>query len=436
MNPISVLLVAAPDPGAPDLHSDFTAAGFAPRGPVDGAQLVREALRAPPDAVACWAPRTSADLLQSIAALQAQQPVPVLVFTADAEVATMQRALAAGVHAWVVQGYAPARLRTLVQLAQARAARELRWRAQLVQLEQKLEDRKWVERAKGILMRAQQVSEDEAFQLLRTASQQVNRRVGEVSRQVIDAARAADAINRAGQQRMLSQRLVKLYALACHETDAHAALGLLRASLQRVEDNLGALRTELPAPDFADLLAAAQEGWRAMREILQAPPRASRLAVLDERAEAVLLQAQALVTALETWAGGARVHVLATCARQRMLSQRAAKLALLRAGAADAGAIEDALGRTVTEFEEALSTLRDAPLSTPGIRGGLQRGEVLWQELRAAIAAGEAGGRLRLAAASEALLELFDALTADYQHSVQVLLGGSARASPAATLRP
>ena len=74
-------------------------------------------------------------------------------------------------------------------------------------------ERKLVDRAKGILMRARQVSEDEAFRVLRAASMHSNQRVGQVSQHVIDAARFAEAVNRAGQLRMLSQRLVKLYAL-------------------------------------------------------------------------------------------------------------------------------------------------------------------------------------------------------------------------------
>jgi hypothetical protein len=66
------------------------------------------------------------------------------------------------------------------------------------------EERTLVDRAKGILMKAGGLSEDEAFRILRSASQRNQRRVGQVSRRLIDAARAAEAVNRAGQLRMLS----------------------------------------------------------------------------------------------------------------------------------------------------------------------------------------------------------------------------------------
>src|SRR6185369_6331900 len=108
---------------------------------------------------------------------------------------------------------APNRLRALVHLALARFAHERQLRDALADVTSRFEERKLVDRAKGILMRARQVSEDEAFKVLRMASMHSNQRVGQVSQQVIAAAGIAESVNRAGQLRMLSQRVVKLYAL-------------------------------------------------------------------------------------------------------------------------------------------------------------------------------------------------------------------------------
>lgn len=413
----TVLLLSTPDPGAPALAADFAAAGFQSCGEGDCAHLVRETLRTQPDVLVCWAPRPTPELLQSLTTLQAQQPVPVLVFTNDSDVEALQRALEAGVHAWVVQGYAAHRLRPLVHLAQAREQHERTLRGRIAELTDKLEERKWVDRAKGILMRAQQVSEEEAFQLLRNASMHGNQRVGQVSRQVIDAARVAEAINRAGQQRMLSQRLVKLYALACSRTETAAAAVLMKESVQRVEDNLAALEAELSSATYGDLIAAARSGWRELRKLLDAPPKPAELPQLDERADAVLAQADALVTALESSGLATRVHVINVSGRQRMLSQRMAKQALLQADAAS-------LADTAAAFEQGLAELAAAPLSTPQIRSQLEQGSAAWEQLRAAVpSAAQPAGRMKLAAASEELLEVFDGLTAAYQRSVEVLIG-------------
>jgi AmiR/NasT family two-component response regulator len=415
----SVLLLSTPDAGAPALAEDFAAAGFTVCGTGECAHLVRETLRAEPDVLVCWAPRPTTELLQSLTTLQAQQAVPVLFFTQDAGVEMLRGALDAGVHAWVVQGYAQERLRPLVHLAQQREQHERHLRAQVAELAEKLDERRWVDRAKGILMRAQHVSEEQAFQWLRSASMQGNRRVGQLSREVIEAARIAQAINRAGQQRMLSQRLVKLHALACSRTDAAAVAVLVKESVQRVEDNLAALAQELSAATYGDLIVAAQAGWKTLRALLDAPATASGLAALDEAAEVVLAQANALVGALESSGAATQVQVVNLAGRQRMLSQRMAKQALLH------DASEWQLAQTAAEFEQALRSLADAPLSTPEIRAMVARGERAWQELRAAVGdAAQPAGRMKIAATSEELLEIFDRLTEAYQHSVQVLLGG------------
>lgn len=417
-SPTSVLLLRTPDPGAPDLASDFRSAGFAVLGEGDCAHLVRATLQAGPDVLVCWAPHPEPELLDALATLQAQQAVTVLFFTQDSDAETMQRALAVGVHAWVVQGYAPQRLRPLVQLAQARAALDRRLRAQAAEANEKLEERKWVDRAKGILMRARQVDEEGAFQLLRQASMQGNRKVGQVSRQVIAAAHVAAAINRAGQQRMLSQRLVKLYALACSKTESAAVAVLMRESIARVEDNLAALESELSAATYGDLTAAARQAWTALRAVLDAPPQASELPRLDQLAETLLAQSHVLVLALESSGLAAQVHVINVAGRQRMLAQRMAKLALLP------GEHPAALAETAAAFEAGLANLREAPLSTPDIRRTLERGGAAWDDLRAAVPlARQAPGRVKLAGASEELLELFDRLTESYQHSIEVLMG-------------
>lgn len=424
----TVLLVQSPDPEAPPLADDLAAAGFTVLGSADSAGLVREALRASPDLVLCWEPRPGAPLLDAVRTLQAQQPVAVLAFTHDAGVERMNEALAAGVHGWVVQGYGRERLRPLVHLALARFAHEARLRTELAQLAERFEERKLVDKAKGILMRARQVSEDEAFTLLRTASMHGNQRVGQVSRQVIEAAEVAEAINRAGQQRMLSQRLVKLCALGCAGSDAPAALVLLRQSVARFEDNLKFLEKTLSAATYGDLLQAARAGWEPLKRLLDGTPDARQLAALDALAETLLAQADALVGALQSSGLATTVQVVNVSGRQRMLAQRLAKQALLQAlagkgngsGSGDAAA----LAATARAFEDGLAALARAPLSTTEIRELLAAARQAFGTLQDAVPlAGSTAGQRQLAAASEELLDLFDRLTAAYQHSMQVLMG-------------
>ena len=174
-----------------------------------------------------------------------------------------------------------------------------------------------------------------------------------------------------------------------------------------------------------------QAGWAPVRQIVTAPAQPEGLAELDALAEAMLGQADALVGALESSGLAATVGVVNLAGRQRMLSQRMAKQALLAALApgagrrsADATARDAALAETSQALEQGLLTLAASPLSTPEIRKGLADARTAWDILRqGAGSAGTASGRLQLAAASEDLLAVFDHLTDAYQHSIQVLMG-------------
>jgi response regulator NasT len=94
----------------------------------------------------------------------------------------------AGVSAYVVDGLDAARVKSIVEVAVARFGEYQRLREELVDANQKLEERKLVERAKGILMKARGMDEDEAFQALRRMAMDRGKRLGEIAQQLIDMA--------------------------------------------------------------------------------------------------------------------------------------------------------------------------------------------------------------------------------------------------------
>jgi hypothetical protein len=352
--------------------------------------------------------------------LETAAPLPVLVFTSDMRAETMETAMASGIDGWEVHGYAPQRLRPLIQLTTARHRQLRQLREELGDLKRRLDERKLVDRAKGILMTARQLSEDEAFRLLRSASMQAKQRIGQVSQQVIEAAHYAEAINRAGRLRMLSQRIVKLQALIAAGVEVAGARALLADSAAQVEQSLAQLGRLLSQPTFGDLLDAVTQTWQAMQ-----PPREgevlAQLAALEPQAERLLEQADRLTQALESAGLAPSLHVINVSGRQRMLAQRLAKQALLGALLPEVVRVDD---DCVTAFEQGMAYLRDIPLSSAEIRDTLRQAESAWQQLRAgALEPASRPGRLALAAASEELLSLFDRLTGAYEHSMQLLIG-------------
>jgi AmiR/NasT family two-component response regulator len=412
----------------PELSGDLRSAGLHALGQCECHVLVREAVRLAPDVVVIWEPLPGDELFESTRLLASAAARPVLVFTSDVRAEPMEQALASGVHGWVVNGYAPERLRPLIQLAQARFRVESALRGELLEVNQRYNERKLVDRAKGILMNARQVSEEEAFRLLRSASMHSKMRMGQVSQQVIDAVHYADAINRAGRLRMLSQRIVKLYALLVAGVEAVGSRALLADSRQQAEQIFAGLDKSLSRPTFGDLTEAAAGTWAAMRLVMDAPVSAANLQLIDQHGENLLAQAERLTRALASAGPVTTLEVINVSGRQRMLTQRLAKQVLLAALSDDGGAASetdaDHRVQTVQSFEASLAQLRELPLSNALIREILQGVDSSWRQMLAGVdQAATKPGRLALAAASEDLLDLFERLTGEYERSMQVLIG-------------
>ncbi|MBC8021493.1 MAG: ANTAR domain-containing protein [Burkholderiales bacterium] len=141
-----------------------------------------------PDIVLIDTESPSRDVLEQLAAVSSTAPRPVVVFSDDAEHHAIRASLKAGVSAYIVDGISPARLAPIMRVAMERFEAEQRLRAELEDARARLEERKLVERAKGILMKQRGASEADAFALLRSLAMQRGIRLGEAARQVIDVA--------------------------------------------------------------------------------------------------------------------------------------------------------------------------------------------------------------------------------------------------------
>ncbi|NRF70457.1 type IV pili methyl-accepting chemotaxis transducer N-terminal domain-containing protein [Aquincola sp. S2] len=424
------LLAAAPSAEAAEaLAGRLRGAGRTVVGTTACCNLVREAVRLAPQGVVVEATEVDAELLATLAPLQAARPLPVLVF-APAAPDLAAAACDAGVWHWGEAPCEPAALALTLPLVLHWFHRQQALQHELTAAQARLDERKWVDRAKGVLMSAQQLSEPDAFALLRTASMQTNLRVGEVSRAVIEAAEAADAVNRAGQLRMLSQRIVKALALTQLGIERASAEALQQDSLARAQASIDHLSTLALPEDVQPLRAAALASWQDLQRA--AAQVAADLGSVDAFAQRLLDDAQGLTDALEQLSGRRSLHVINLSGRQRMLSQRIAKQALLAGCLPEAAAQAAAAAAlaSATEFDAALQQLERSPLAGEEIRATLAIARGQWQRLLEGMRGAGAGagrpardGRLALARESEALLQSFERLTSLYEHSMQVLLG-------------
>ena len=100
----------------------------------------------------------------------------------------MKDAIAAGVTAYVVAGLAPTRVKPVLDVAMARFQVEESMRQQLADARSQLSDRKLVDRAKGLLMKRQNLSEEEAYARLRKTAMDKGLKIADLAQRMLDAA--------------------------------------------------------------------------------------------------------------------------------------------------------------------------------------------------------------------------------------------------------
>jgi two-component system, response regulator / RNA-binding antiterminator len=118
--------------------------------------------------------------------LDIAQPIPVIVFAEKPEATTIEAAITAGVTSFVADGIHPERLIPVIDVALARFKVMQAIKDELAKTKASLTDRKLVDRAKGILMKQRNCSEDDAYHALRRMAMAQNLKMGEVAQQVIN----------------------------------------------------------------------------------------------------------------------------------------------------------------------------------------------------------------------------------------------------------
>lgn len=154
----------------------------------DMADLNREVARLKPDVIIIDIDSPSRDTLEHIALASRDDPRAIVMFTHDGDTEKIRAATRAGVSAYVVGGISNDRLKPIMDAALARFDEYRQLRSQLDLANTKLAERKVIEKAKGILMQRRSIGEDQAYQTLRKMAMDRNERLGDVARQVVEAA--------------------------------------------------------------------------------------------------------------------------------------------------------------------------------------------------------------------------------------------------------
>jgi AmiR/NasT family two-component response regulator len=412
-----VLAISDCEDAAAALGNALRQAGLACAGESSGLDLGQFRGDGAPNAVIVHWHGDAGALVEALRPWQGVPPCPVCVIAARVDAAAARALAEAGAHHWsdVLQASA---LRAALGFAGALFERQQVLRLDAARARDQLDDRKWVDRAKGVLMGARGFGEDDAFALLRSMAMHANLKLADVARSVVDAARWAEAVNRSGQLRMLSQRVVSAAAQRLVRVDAASARKVQQQALARARENLAHL-AQLPLSEGEQAaLDETTHAWRRLASALDARLDLGSLQAADAAAQTALRAAEALTLAVQAQGARQPLHVIDLCGRQRMHAQRLVKQGLLAmlGAAPDAAIGTQELARA---FSDGLAQVESLPLDSPDIREALAASKEAWLQMLRAVRASDPAG---LVHAGQHLLDRVEHLTLQCEHSLHVLM--------------
>jgi response regulator NasT len=185
--PLKVLLVDEEPGRAAILERALLDAGYVLVSRLSSADRLAEHVAvSQPDIVIVDIDSPDRDCLENMAVLSRSNPKPVIMFSDEDDEDTIAGAIKAGVSAYVADGMNPERVRPIVQVAVARFREFQALKNELQKTRDQLADRKLIDKAKGLLMKHRNFSEDEAYHAMRKLAMERNQRLVDTARNVIE----------------------------------------------------------------------------------------------------------------------------------------------------------------------------------------------------------------------------------------------------------
>jgi response regulator NasT len=140
-----------------------------------------------PDVIIIDLQNPSRDVLEQMFQVSRIVRRPIAMFVDQSDRATIEKAIDAGVSAYIVDGLKRERVRAILDMTISRFGAFERLRAELEETKSALKERKVIERAKGILMKSRGLDEEAAYSLLRRTAMSKGKRIGDVAESLVSA---------------------------------------------------------------------------------------------------------------------------------------------------------------------------------------------------------------------------------------------------------
>lgn len=185
-NKLSVLVIDEDRGRAALLEQALRDQGYAVLARLDNTDhLAQRVDELKPDMIIIDLESPDRDVLENMALLNESSPRPVVMFAEQGDQTTIEKAIRSGVSAYVVDGLEHHRIKAILDVAAARFREFQALRAELQQARTELADRKLIEKAKGLVMKHNRCSEEQAFKAMRKMAMDQQKPLNDIARNII-----------------------------------------------------------------------------------------------------------------------------------------------------------------------------------------------------------------------------------------------------------
>ena len=227
----------------------------------------------------------------------------------------------------------------------------------------------------------------------------------------------AEAINKAGRQRMLSQRIAKNYIMMGSDVNPDIASKELDKSMALFEQQFLELQKYAPTDKIYQSLNDVAIIWQNYRlKVLTTPTKEEALIIMTI-SDQLLASSETVVKEIAAYANQQTGQLVNLSGRQRMLSQRIAKLYTARAWGIQDQSVDNALLTAIDEFDDALMTLQKSEFNSNEINTKLAKVKSQWDFTNAGFKISDQGHFVpnMVSVTTESILKKMNDITYDYE---------------------